>query len=102
MDFIGYAFAFLLGLAMIPLKDEIVLQLDMRKARKAEAFEAAVQARLHSEELKAWGIITGPQPEDSTPVTTSTPDTEWLDVMGVDGKPSGIKMSKPEKAEDYW
>ena len=36
-----------------------------------------------------------------TTATTSTPDTQWWDVLGVDGKPSGIKVEKP-KDEDYW
>jgi hypothetical protein len=44
-----------------------------------------------------------------TTATTQAPAAEWMDVVGVDGKPSGIKVEvtpdtelRPKSDEDYW
>ena len=52
-----YIMAFLAGVAVIPIIEELKLQWDMHNHRKAEKLEVLVTARINAKELAAWGII---------------------------------------------
>ena len=104
------------GVGLMLAYEEIQLQLWLHKETKRK--NAQDQAIAMVSHPAAWNTPLPDQVGDTcychaswddheawmlkgTTATTSTPDTQWWDVLGVDGKPSGIKVEKP-KDEDYW
>lgn len=96
------------GIGLVLVVRELNIQWLMHKERKAERLRKAQDEAIALTVPDtcgchfSWDDHEAYMLEGTTATTSvsSTPDIEWWDVLGVDGKPSGIKVQARE--EDYW